>query len=178
QYWLIPLWILLSLDAMRALVHRLSRLAFCRELDHGSNNWLPLCLGGVLFAAVVISWSPWRMVDSYDTKILGDSTGAMRFVNSQRRPGDKLMATEPHTHAGHLEGGGVDYDLSIPLLYDFVVMRDGKLVDRNAGGGSRGKPSQATESFPRERTRLGRRQSREVPHSWEEYSLAISGCPC
>ena len=27
-----------------------------------------------------------------------------------------------------------DYDLALPLLYDFAVMRDGVLVDRNGGG--------------------------------------------
>ena len=67
-------------------------------------------------------------------RILGDSTGAVRWVASQKRHGDKLAITEPHTHCAFLEGGKCDYDLALPLLYDFAVMRDGVLVDRNGGG--------------------------------------------
>ena len=133
QYWLIPLWILLCLDAMRAVVAWASRFALRPGLDYGTNSWTSTCCGAVLFAAVVLSWSPWKMAASYETKLLGDSTGAMQFVRSHRLPGDKLMATEPHTHAALIETGGVDYDLSIPLLYDYVVDQNGILVDRNAG---------------------------------------------
>jgi hypothetical protein len=49
------------------------------------------------------------------------------------RPEDRVMATEPHSHAAYLEIGKVDYDLTTPVLYDFVVQKKGKLVDRNGG---------------------------------------------
>jgi len=133
QYWLIPLWILLSLDALRALVERISRFAFDPKSDLGRNTWIPACCGTIFIAAVVLSWSPWKMHGSYETKILGDSTGAMQYVRHHKLPGDKIMATEPHSHAGFLEIGQIDYDLSVPLLYDFAVLRDGKLIDRNGG---------------------------------------------
>jgi len=133
QYWLIPLWILLSLDALRALVQRLSALAFDKRLDQGQNTWVPTCCGLILVSSVVLSWSPWKMIDSHETKLLGDSTGAMQWVRQHRLPADKIMATEPHTHAGVIELGQIDYDLSVPLLYDFVLLKDGKLIDRNGG---------------------------------------------
>jgi len=87
----------------------------------------------IVFCGVVLSWSPWRIPGSYDIKILGDSTGAFRYVRSEFREGDRIAASEPHTHAGLLEAGQIDYDISIPLLYDFAVLKDGKLIDRNGG---------------------------------------------
>ena len=87
-----------------------------------------------IFCSIIISWSPWRMPGTYELKILGDSTGCVRWVQSQMRAGDKLAVTEPHTHAGFLEAGKVDYDVAIPLLYDFAVFQDGRLIDRNGGG--------------------------------------------
>ena len=43
------------------------------------------------------------------------------------------MATEPHSHAALLEIGQIDYDLSVPLSYDYVLLLNGKLIDRNGG---------------------------------------------
>ena len=133
QYWLIPLWVLLSLDSLRAVVQYVSRAAYSPLIDHGRNTWVPALTSVVCLACVVLSWSPWRMINSYQTKILGDSTGAMQYVRSNLQTDDKVMVTEPHTHAAYLEVGRADYDLSIPLLYDFVLLQDGKLIDRNAG---------------------------------------------
>ena len=75
-----------------------------------------------------------RILRSYELRILGDSTGAMRWIRSQKRPGDQIAVTEPHTHCAFIEGGKCDYDIAIPLLYDFAVFRNGKLVDRNGAG--------------------------------------------
>jgi len=88
----------------------------------------------VVVCSIVISWAPWRTAGTYEMKILGDSTGCVRWVNSQMRSGDKLAITEPHTHAAHMESGNVDYDIAVPLLYDFAVFQDGRLIDRNGGG--------------------------------------------
>ena len=133
QYWLIPIWILLSLDAIRALLVWLVGWVYDAK-QHTNRYALSICFSAaVIFAGVVLSWSPWRIPGSYDIKILGDSTGAMRFVRSQLRDGDKIAATEPHTHCGFLEAGQIDYDISVPLLYDFAMNSNGKLIDRNGG---------------------------------------------
>ena len=43
-----------------------------------------------------------------------------------------MAITEPVPDAALLETGQSDYDLSIPILYDFALRKKGKLVDRNA----------------------------------------------
>jgi hypothetical protein len=133
QFWLIPLWALLSLEGLRALLQR--ACAYGLDLRNEPHRHRTLVAGTafVFFLACVGSLSPWRIAGSYDMKILGDSTGAMRFVGKNLRPGDRVMVTEPHTHAALIETGRVDYDLSVPLLYDFAVLKDGKLIDRNGG---------------------------------------------
>jgi hypothetical protein len=47
------------------------------------------------------------------------------------RSEDKVMITEPHPHAAKIELGKVDYDLVVPILYDFTYNVDGVLRDRN-----------------------------------------------
>ena len=71
----------------------------------------------------------------HDSKILNDSTGAFRYVYANLRPGDAIAANEPHPHAAYLESGRATYDLSVPLLQDFVMLRKGRLIDRNGGAG-------------------------------------------
>jgi hypothetical protein len=41
------------------------------------------------------------------------------------------MITEPHPHAAKIELGRVDYDLVVPILYDFTYNKNGVLRDRN-----------------------------------------------
>ena len=127
QYWLIPLWLLLGLHGLVALVRRGSALA----VVPAQRAWLQPALATLVFGTVVLSWSPWRIARSYDAKLVGDSTAAFRYVRSQLRPGDAVAATEPHPHAALLETGRVDYDLAVPLSYDFVYEKDGRLIDRN-----------------------------------------------
>ncbi len=138
QYWLLPLWILLGLHGLHAF------LQFACSLSSISARprWLEPALAGILFTAVALSWSPWRLVRSYDAKLVGDSTSAFRYVSSQLRPGDAVAATEPHPHAALMETGRVDYDLSVPLLHDFVYEKDGQLIDRNGGAQAIGNLSQ------------------------------------
>ena len=134
MYWLIPIWLLLSVDSMRLVLSTLVSVVYpAKENLNRHATTLAVCFT-VCLVAIVASWSPWRIAGSYELRILGDSTGAVRWVNSQKRKGDRVAITEPHTHCAFIEGGKCDYDLALPLLYDFAVMRNGKLVDRNGGG--------------------------------------------
>ena len=133
-YWLFPIWILLSVEGLRLLMTSLVAVVYSPA--HNINRYIAtsgvccmICVGCIL-----ASWSLWRIPASYELRILGDSTNAVRWVRSQKRPGDKLAITEPHTHCAFLEGDKCDYDIAIPLQYDFAVMRDGVLIDRNGGG--------------------------------------------
>jgi Dolichyl-phosphate-mannose-protein mannosyltransferase len=133
QYFLIPLWCLLCVDGMKRVAFWLAAAA-----EKGSGRFLrvrPIAVftSLMMFSTVALSWSPWRIAGSYDAKLLPDSTGACRYVAGEMRPEDRVMATEPHSHAAYLEIGKVDYDLTTPVLYDFVVQKKGKLVDRNGG---------------------------------------------
>ncbi len=144
QYWMIPLWILCSLQGMRLVVHAVSNLVSfgvggqkdSQRKRTKTVQWTSRALAAAAFACVMFSWSLWRIPGSYESKLLGDSTGAFRFVRTQLQPGDQVAATEPHTHAALMEAGRVDYDLAVPLLYDFVMLKDGHLIDRNGGARS------------------------------------------
>lgn len=137
QYWLFPIWILVSLKAIELIASWVVQTitSLTEPNRWGQRNALATgLLTCVIFSSIVISWSPWRLLGSYEVRILGDSTGCVRWVKSQMRPGDKLAITEPHTHAAYLESGKVDYDVAVPILYDFAVFQDGRLIDRNGGG--------------------------------------------
>ncbi len=133
QYWLIPLWALLSLDGMRAILSRVAACGFSLAHEAGRQRRLVTSTASVCFAGCLAVMSPWRIPDSYDLKLVGDSTGALQYIRANLRPEDAVMVTEPHTHAALLEIGRVDYDLSVPLLYDFAMAKEGLLIDRNAG---------------------------------------------
>nr|WP_303652776.1 glycosyltransferase family 39 protein [Paludisphaera mucosa] len=132
QYWLIVLWLLL---AIRGLALIAERLAVHTQRSGGTNaRSFAAILAAPIYVAFLLDWAPWRIVDSYDCKILNDSTGAFRFIRGQLRPGDAIAANEPHPHAAYLEAGHVEYDLTVPLLQDFVMLQKGRLIDRNGGG--------------------------------------------
>ncbi|MEM9080115.1 MAG: glycosyltransferase family 39 protein [Verrucomicrobiota bacterium] len=123
QYTLIPLWILLGAHGIWLTFEYLGRwtkrIRAARTL-----RWAALAL-------VIASWSPWRIPGSYDEKILGDPISGLRYVKANIRDGDKVMITEPHPHAAKIEVGRVDYDLVVPILYDFTYSDNGLLRDRN-----------------------------------------------
>jgi hypothetical protein len=125
QNGLIPIWILLSVYGMvecaRLLLPRREDLAQRTALAIG---WL---------AIAVLSWSPWRILGSYDQRIPSDSTGALRFVAENRRPADRLAIAEPVPNGAAVEKQPADYGISIPVYYDYFVRRRGTLVDRNGG---------------------------------------------
>ncbi|QEH34217.1 Dolichyl-phosphate-mannose-protein mannosyltransferase [Aquisphaera giovannonii] len=131
QYWMITIWLLVSVCGLALLAERIA--AWTRVRGEADPAGVAAVLASPIFVAFLLAWSPWRIVDSYDCKILNDSTGAFRFVRGQLRPGDAIAANEPHPHAAYLEAGRVDYDLTVPLLQDFVMLSKGRLIDRNGG---------------------------------------------
>jgi hypothetical protein len=122
EYYLIPVWILLC-------VHGLGE---CTSLLVPARRQfsLRLVLATGWMAIIICSWSPWRILNSYDTSIGADPTRALRFVAENLRPGDRIATSEPHPAAALLDAGQSDYDLSFPILHDFVLRKQGKLVDR------------------------------------------------
>jgi hypothetical protein len=132
QYWMITLWLILAVRGLGLLAERFA--ANTRRGDEEDTRAVAAILALPIFFSFLLAWSPWRIVDSYDCKILNDSTGAFRYVRSQLRPGDAIAANEPHPHAAFLEAGRVDYDLTVPMLHDFVMLQHGRLIDRNGGG--------------------------------------------
>ncbi len=137
QYWLIPPWLLLAVNGPRALLLYLSgQSAGERTAPDERAAWIRPFLSATFFAAAVLSLSPWRILDAYNAKLLGDSSGAFQFIRSHLRPGDLVAATEPHPHGALLETGRCDFDIALPRLYDFIYLKDGRLIDRNAGAAS------------------------------------------
>ncbi len=131
QYGLIPLWLILSVYGSWSLIELATeKIRTAQEKRH---LWLAPFSFSIFFLTFFLSFSPWRIIDSYDAKILGDSTGALQYVQQRIKAGDKVAITEPHPHAAKVELGKVDYDLAIPLLYDYAYLKNGVLVDRNGG---------------------------------------------
>jgi hypothetical protein len=139
EYALIPLWILLSIHG----VAECARLLIPARARFPARAALTCAWLGI----IILSWSPWRLFGSYNQRIMGDSTGALRYVSENLRPGDRLAITEPHPHAALFETGRCDYALSIPILYDYVVRRNGELVDRNGGARVIGNLEELQEAF-------------------------------
>jgi hypothetical protein len=134
MYWLFPMWCLLGIECIRQLLTQVVSIVFPADRHLNRDVSTVTACSVIIAVGCILSFSPWRMIDSYEMTILGDSTGCVRYVHSQMRPGDRIAISEPHTHTAFLEHGKIDYDVSIPLLYDFAVMRDGHLIDRNGGG--------------------------------------------
>jgi len=131
QYWLMPVYFLL-------LVHGMTK--FAEWAMKPAAAWFqerePALRGALVAMSVVtvlITWSPWKIPGSYSMKILPDVDGALAFVRHNILPRDALAVAAPHTTAALVEVGRVDYDVELPLLYDFVYRKNGRLLDRNAG---------------------------------------------
>ena len=133
QYWMIPLLLILSFRGLGLVADRLAVGTRAPGSRMTCGPIAAVILRASIFVAFFLGFSPWRVVDSYDCKILNDSTGAFRYVRANLRPGDAVAANEPHPHAAYLEAGRATYDLSVPLLQDFVMLRKGRLIDRNGG---------------------------------------------
>ncbi|MEM7474293.1 MAG: glycosyltransferase family 39 protein [Planctomycetota bacterium] len=132
QYSYLPLWVLAAVYGIKVVSARVTR-----GWSHKAQAFLSLIIVGF----GVASFSPWRIPESYSIRILPDSSGAASYVRANIRPGDKIAITEPHPHCALLEAGRADYDICIPILYDFVYRseEDGRLVDRNGGAESMGR---------------------------------------
>lgn len=123
QYTLVGLWVLLGCHGIWIFFEYLGRWT--------NNRGGSLILRNLAIIAIFISWSPWRIPGSYEEKILGDPISGLRYVKANLREGDKVMITEPHPHAAKMEVGQADYDLVVPILYDFTYSDNGLLRDRN-----------------------------------------------
>jgi hypothetical protein len=122
MYSVIPIWILLGVHGVRV---------FSKWVAAQSNYSIGVSLRWVILLAVIASMSPWRIPGSYNEKILGDPISSLAYVRAEMRVEDKIMITEPHPHAAMIELGKVDYDLVVPILYDFTYRAEGLLRDRN-----------------------------------------------
>jgi hypothetical protein len=156
-YYLFPLLMLLALDNGRAGFawlnaaiqrrHRTTTLlnesdpsvpltgGMLRGFIPARQNFASLSCLGVLFVVTIVAWSPWRLPGTFNTKLLADSNGAFQYIRSQLRPSDLIVVTQPHAKGAMMEIGRVDYELHIPMVYDFVLRQDGRLVERGAGAG-------------------------------------------
>ncbi len=123
QYTLIALWIMLGCHGMWVAFELLGRWT---QNPQGARF-----LRNLAAIVVFLTWSPWRIPGSYQEKILGDPISGLRYVKANMRDEDKVMITEPHPHAAKMELGQVDYDLVVPILYDFTYSDEGLLRDRN-----------------------------------------------
>jgi hypothetical protein len=123
EYFLIPVWILLSVYGMLECARFLLPLwqQFAARILLGL-GWL---------AIIICSWSPWRILASYDACLQADPTRALAFVADNLRAGDRIAISELYPQAALLETGRSDYDLAVPILYDFTLRKKGKLIDRN-----------------------------------------------
>ena len=122
MYSIIPLWIVLG-------VHGVS--VFSRLVASQTNRRVAVAMRWLVVVLVIASMSPWRVVGSYRKKILGDPISSLAYVRGEMRKSDKIMITEPHPHAAKIELGKVDYDLVVPILFDYTYRKDGVLHDRN-----------------------------------------------
>ncbi len=122
MYSIIPLWILLG-------THGISIFAKWFASSLGRHSYPAIFALSLL--TVLLSFAPWRIIGSYQEKILGDPVSTLAYVRSEMRPDDRIMITEPHPHAAKIELGRVDYDLVVPILYDFAYNDNGTLRDRN-----------------------------------------------
>jgi hypothetical protein len=122
MYSIIPLWILLG-------AHGVGVFSEWTVSQTGRRSSYQIRWAAAVL--ILLSLAPWRTLASYDEKILGDPISALAYVRSELRDVDKIMITEPHPHAAKIEAGRVDYDLVVPILYDFTYNDNGVLRDRN-----------------------------------------------
>lgn len=123
QYALIALWIIVGVHGIQVVREWVSSSLKSRQVG--------MAIASICLLFVLLSFSPWKIPGSYEEKILGDPITSLRYINAHRRPDDKIMITEPHAHAAKMELGQVDYDLVVPILYDFTYNDKGLLRDRN-----------------------------------------------
>lgn len=139
EYFLIPVWIFLAVHGLGETARFLAR----RPNERPARTVLAL---GLMFF-MLCTFSPWRIWGSHTISLEANPTQALRYIAQNLRPGDKVLAMEPHPDAALLETGRSDYDLSIPILYDFAYRRNGTLVDRNSGAKIVGNVNELQKAF-------------------------------
>jgi hypothetical protein len=139
QYYLIPLLIILSIHG----IAEGARLLIPAWKEFPAR--ISLAAGWVVFA--ICSFSPWRIFNSYDASLGGNPTSPLAYVRENFRPNDRVAITEPYPDAAKVELGRCDYDISIPILYDFSYRANGRLVDRNGGGEVIGNLNELQQAF-------------------------------
>lgn len=139
EYFLIPIWSLLCIHGMLE-----SARILIPKWQHFPAR-VALTLGWVV--VIICSWSPWRILTSYDTALQADPTRALSFVAKNLRAGDKVAISELYPQAALLETGRSDYDIADPVLYDFAFRKKGKLIDRNAGAEVVGNLAELQQAF-------------------------------
>jgi ribosomal protein S27AE len=142
-YRLLPVWLLLVALAIAELAASLARVGL--SAGGARPRLVSPAVAAVLFLGVLLSWSPWRVAFSHDSKQPGDSTGALRYVRSQLGPDDLVIAHVPHAIAAMYECGRVDGALMVPVLHDYFMLDGGRLVDRNSGAEAVGSLDQLRE---------------------------------
>ncbi len=162
EYYLIPLWILLSVYGMGECANLV--IPAWRQIP----NRVTLVFGWIIL--VICSWSPWRIVSSYDFAIGADPMRALGFVAANLRPGDRIATSEPHPSAALMDTGRSDYDLSVPILHDFVLRKAGKLIDRSSASDVIGNLDELQEAIAKN-DRLWIVCSREQMHARGETIL-------
>jgi hypothetical protein len=139
EYFLIPLWIFLAMHGLGESARFLARRPNERPVR------TVLVLGLMFF--MLCSFSPWRIWGSHTISLEANPTQALRYIAQNLRQGDRVLTMEPHPDAALIETGRSDYDLSIPILYDFAYRYDGKLVDRNSGAKVVGNVNELEKAF-------------------------------
>jgi hypothetical protein len=131
-YRFVPLIILLSVYGIEVLVSRLMGPG-CR-LRAAPSPWrCTHAIGSVLLlGGIVLTWSPWRIVSSYESELLADCTGSLQYVRQEARDGDVVIPHEPLVSAYTLEGGKPSFAFMVPVYHDFFMWDKGRLVDRNS----------------------------------------------
>jgi hypothetical protein len=125
EYYLIPIWMLLCLHGLVET----GKLVFPKRADVEPR----IAFACVSLVAVLCSWSIWRIPSSYKESLQGDMIASMSYVAQNIRSGDKVMVSELYPQIALEEIRKPDYDLAVPIYFDYVYRKEGRLVDRNGG---------------------------------------------
>lgn len=95
---------------------------------------LPLKSIGFCFLVLLITFNiePARVIAGYQSSISRRQIDIAEYVRDHRQPGDVYISASPPSAASTL--GGLDYYLPSAIQFDILYWRDGRVLDRWAGG--------------------------------------------